>query len=135
MRRFIIPNLWTLLLILLALIWAFGSRLVYNPTTVEVVANTVRVYRTYPLHDMLGIEPPLVHYTETVRPLDTGQPVCRDEATLLHRGQTGFGEWDIEEWAARCMTRDFIWQATWTPYLFGMPLRSISLSTPVYVGG
>jgi len=124
----------TLAMAAIVLFWAFGARLYINPTRVEIIAGQVTVYRTYLLHDWLGVSPPLVGYRESVRGIGAGPPPCQDSATFRHEGESGFGSWSLSPWADDCMSGDYFWQVDWTVYAFGaIPLRPIHMSLPVQV--
>lgn len=135
MKRFIFRTTWTLpdyfaLVCSLALaLWlAIPSSLFIKPTAVVIDGYTVKVWRSFPVSPPL--KRPIIAYVETVRSKETGE-VCSDNNSRGFRydkDQGGFGVWNIEEWAAPCMTDNYHWSATWYVKAFGViPLRPVEL--------
>lgn len=108
---------------------AVPTRLFFDPHGVRIDGHTVTVLRRFPLSPPLRM--PVVRYREVVRPLSGELPPCVDAAEFRYRDNgEGFAQWDLEPWAARCMTGDYLWRATWSARLFGViPLRPVELET------
>ena len=109
-------------------VWlAVPTRLFFAPQSARIDGYQVTVTRTFPLSDHMRI--PVIRYREVVRPLSGELPPCIDTAEFRYQdnGQPA-ARWDIEPWAARCMTGDYLWRAVWSARLFGViPLRPVEL--------
>lgn len=117
----------------MALWLTVSTRLFIHPQSVQIDGYTVTVTRTFPMADYFRI--PVIRYRETVRPVGSSGP-CVDTAEFRYEDNgTHYGQWDIEDWAAPCMTGDFIWRASWSARLFGvLPLRPVELELLVMRG-
>ena len=123
----------SLILIPIALTPLLPTSILYNPQYAEINGTEVSVYRTYPMHEILGWSKPIITYTETVWRADGVLPPCIDTATFRHNNPSSFGVWDIEPWASDCIDSDYLWHAEWQAYLFGViPLRPVSLNVAVF---
>jgi len=126
--------------LVLVFLTAIGSRLLINPTKLEITpCGDVVMFRTYPMEWLFG--PPLVRYVTTVTPLspETNHGyVCREDNgnghLYNHDHGRGFGHWEIRHYASDCMAdpTGFVWHTQYTALLFGaLPLRPISISAVV----
>lgn len=117
---------------LFALVWYLvPSSLFYKPQDVVIDQGRVTVTRSFPLHPPFKV--PIIRYLEVVRPLEDGPP-CIDTAEFRYRdnGQPT-ASWQIDTWASRCMSADFVWTARWTVKLWGIvPLRPVELSKIIH---
>ena len=119
-----------------------GSRLLINPTAMEVTpCGDVVMFRNYPMVDLLGIDYPIVRYITTITPLtpETNNGyVCREDngrgQRYNHDHQRGHGQWAIRHYASDCMADPvgFTVNTQYTALLFGvLPLRPINMNAVV----
>lgn len=125
-------NLLLTVAVLLIVWYAFPTKLLYNPSEVEIDGGQVTVYRTYPTIEVLG--PPLIRYSEILRPLDGNTP-CSDGAEFRYKDNgLPYGTWGIEHFAQRCIDNPsgYIYWVAWSPRLFDLiPLRPVELTITV----
>lgn len=117
-------------------VWlAIPTRLFFNPSSVQIDGYSVTVTRSFPVAEWVRI--PVIRYREVVRPLSGSLPPCIDTAEFRYQDNgKPYGQWEIDGWAARCMTGDFIWRASWSARLFGViPLRPVELDMVVIQSG
>lgn len=118
----------------LMIIWYFiPARMMFNPTSVTIEGSQVTVYRTFPMRDVFG--PPLICYTEILRPLDGSTP-CVDSQEFRYTNPSGrpYGTWNIRHFAARCLDNPsgYIYWVGWSPRMFDLiPMRPVELSITV----
>ena len=103
------------------------SELFVRIDAVEVQGQDVSVLRELPYGAVR------VRHVEVLRPLAQGHPAnvpCENsQAASVLPADGGVAElvwvsWSIADWAEPCMAADFVWQAKWVVYLFGLiPLR------------
>jgi len=120
-------------LILVALIFglwlATPSSLFFAPRAVSISGYEVTVARDFPLSGIFGA--PFIRYTETVRDLtEFNYPCTENNFPGFQYSTDRYASWDIEEWAAPCMSGNYQWSAEWTVMLFGIiPLRPVTMTT------
>lgn len=121
-------KLVTTILLFISLWWLVPSSLFYKPTDVAIIDGRVTVTRSFPLHPPFDL--PVIRYIEIVRPLPGGADPCVDSAEFRYRdNDLPTASWPINDWAAPCMTGDFMWSARWTVKLWGIiPLRPVELT-------
>ena len=130
------------MVLLVLVIFVFGSRLLINPKSVEITpCGTVVVVRNYPMQELFGTQGPWVQYSHVVIPMtpETNKGMtCREDngqgQRYNHDGGRGFGRWTLDHFAKTCMQDPlgFKYQVRWRAYLFGiLPLRPVEMSTAV----
>lgn len=127
-----IENKWTFaigLLMLLMFIAPF-SRLAYDPISVEIDGDNVKMYRSFP-GDALSLPRPWISYTETIRPLTSshnGGQSCTDKGGPFEYDRAdAVGKWSIE-WAAECTSdpTGFAWSARWYWHVGALKFAPVS---------
>ena len=132
-----IKHFFTSLMVAATVLLAYAavpSRLLFNPTSVAIDGYQVTVFRSFPSSP--PFPQPFMRYVETVRPLEGGG-ICQDTNApgFRYTNADSFGTWNIEEWAADCMTGDYHWSAAWTVLLWGViPLRHVEIDTFIFRG-
>ena len=126
------------LLIVFSIYLAIPTSAFFDAKSVAIDGYDVTVTRTFPLHQRmpwLFKQPPIVEYTETVRPVKGRDRPCLETAQFRYRDNGRLSaSWNIESWAASCMQGDYIWRAIWHVKLWGVvPLRKDELSEVVIV--
>lgn len=112
---------------LAVLITALPSSLFIKPYEVEIDGFDVKVWRDFPLYDLVG--PVTVSYVEVVRGLQD-KTTCSDnnaKGFKYNNDENGHGKWSIEHWASSCMTHHFEWSAKWRVRWFGIGMRAVRL--------
>ena len=124
-----------------------GSRLLMNPTSIEVTpCGEVIVWRDYPLRDLFGASYPIVQYRMTVTPFspETTDNLysCREDngkgQRYNHDHNRGFGRWRIDHFAEECMKdpKGFTINISYTTLLFDLiPLRPVTVQTRAFRTG
>ncbi|MFN3647851.1 MAG: hypothetical protein ACK4S2_15315 [Gemmobacter sp.] len=127
-------------LAVLALAWALfvapATRLLFNPQSVQIDGEVVRVVRSFP-GDALGLPRPVMSYSETVHPLTAGHNgghFCQASSPrpVQYVSRNPVGQWSIP-WARACLSdpAGFVWEARWQAYVGLLPLGPVRLSATV----
>lgn len=130
------------LILIFVFLTIFGSRLLINPTKIEITpCGDVVMFREYPFVDLFGIDYPFIRYVTTITPMtpETNDGyVCRMDngagQRYNHDHDRGFGKWSIRDYAKECMTDPigFTFHTKYTAYLFdAIPLRPITVQALV----
>lgn len=128
--------------IALIVLTIFGSRILINPSKIDITpCGDVVMFRSYPAADLIGVNYPLVKYVTTVTPLtpETNDGyVCREDngegQRYNHDHQRGFGKWRMNHYAEPCMKDPvgFVINVKYTALLFDLiPLRPINVTSTV----
>ena len=121
------------LVLLLALFVLPTTRLLFNPQSVQIVGDEVRLLRTFP-GDAIGLSRPVLRYVETVQPITpgwNGGRFCTDflSEAVQYNSSAPVGVWRIA-WALPCLSdpMGYVWTARWYGYLGHLPLGPVSLT-------
>lgn len=130
--------------LVLVVLTVFGSRILINPTKVEITpCGDAVMFRHYPMVDWFGFDYPIVKYVTTVTGFSEGTnggyPCSESNKWRYnHDLKRGFNRWTINHYAQECMKDSvgFTFESTFTAYLFdAIPLRPTTITATVVMRG